>query len=322
MKKSLILAVAMSSYMAFGQQTVDFEELTFAEGQNYWNGSDESGMFQSQSLTFSNSYNTEWSSWSGFAYSKETDNTTEGWSNQYSAFPGSGNASVNYAVWHSNGELSFDSPVNLFTISVTNATYTALSMRDGDMFAKQFGSTLNADGDVDGTNGEDWLRLTIFGWDSNDEKTDSVIFYLADFRFADDNDDYIVDTWEDVNLASLGTVSKLTFSLESTDIGDWGMNTPSYFALDNVVYEVVNNASLNEINKVTNITLYPNPASTHFSLLYDGETINNAQLVNLSGQIIRSFYQLNSGETIDITGVKAGMYILQLNGRQERIVVQ
>jgi hypothetical protein len=36
---------------------------------------------------------------------------------------------------------------------VTNGTYAALSMKNGDQFAKKFGSLTNANGDVDGTNG-------------------------------------------------------------------------------------------------------------------------------------------------------------------------
>ena len=62
-------------------------------------------------------------------------------------------------------------------------------------------------------------------------------FYLADYRFADNGLDYIVDDWSWVDLTSLGAVDKLQFGLSSTDNGFFGMNTPAYFAMDNMVPE-------------------------------------------------------------------------------------
>lgn len=301
MKKSLYIAMAMTSCLAWGQQTVDFEELTFPSSQNYWNGSDESGAFQSGAISFENFFNTEWSSWSGFSYSKETDaftagwlnqysayapalfwngsdetggfssqgqsfsinynpdwgswsgfaysrsvdTETAGWGNQYSAFAGSGNnSSRTFVVNNGATNVVLTSPGIVHGIYVTNTTYAALSMRDGDMFAKQFGSIYGADGELDGTNGEDWFLLTITGLDASQNEVGTVEFYLADFRFPDDQDDYILDTWGFVDLSSLGEVAELTFSLSSSDVGAWGMNTPNYFALDDLAIEVAGETTL------------------------------------------------------------------------------
>ena len=41
-----------------------------------------------------------------------------------------------------------------------------------------------------------------------------------------------LDKWTCWNLGELGWVKSLYFTLESTDMGDWGMNTPAYFCLD------------------------------------------------------------------------------------------
>ncbi|MHC4324705.1 MAG: DUF4465 domain-containing protein, partial [Planctomycetota bacterium] len=60
---------------------------------------------------------------------------------------------------------------------------------------------------------------------------------LADYRFEDAGEDYIVDTWQYVDLTSLGEVVSLEFALSSSDVGDWGMNTPGSFAVDTIVYE-------------------------------------------------------------------------------------
>ena len=61
-----------------------------------------------------------------------------------------------------------------------------------------------------------------------------VDFYLADYRYADSSQDYIISAWEYIDLSSLGSVDELSFSLSSSDNGSFGMNTPNYFAIDNI----------------------------------------------------------------------------------------
>ena len=91
---------------------------------------------------------------------------------------------------------------------ITNTTYAANSMRDGDAFSKQFGGASGND--------QDWFLLTIKGYTAGNETTDSVNFYLADYRFADNSQDYIIKDWQWVDLTSLGNVDSLSFSLNSS----------------------------------------------------------------------------------------------------------
>jgi len=109
---------------------------------------------------------------------------------------------------------------------VTNTTYAYWSINDGDAFSKKFGGE-------DG-NDPDWFKLTITGKDAGDKATGTVAFYLADYRFEDTSRDYIVDQWTWVDLSPLGEIAGLEFVLSSSDEGDWGMNTPAYFALDHL----------------------------------------------------------------------------------------
>jgi hypothetical protein len=112
---------------------------------------------------------------------------------------------------------------------VTNNNYTYYSMLYGDAYAKQFGGA--------GGDDEDWFLLTITGKDELDEITGLVEFYLADYRFANNDFDYIVDGWEYVDLTGLGIVKSVEFGLSSSDTGEWGMNTPAYFVIDTVIPE-------------------------------------------------------------------------------------
>ena len=72
---------------------------------------------------------------------------------------------------------------------------------------------------------QDTLALIIQALDSTMQPTATIIYYLA-------IDGTCNEGWVKVPLTALGQTSCLSFSMTSTDIGDWGANTPLYFALD------------------------------------------------------------------------------------------
>ena len=192
-------------------------------GGGYYNGSDGTGGFTSGGVFFPNDYNPDYASWVGWAYSTTTDVETAGWGNQYSAYAGGAAQGQVYAVTYAPSSVQLPAGWQApQSVQVTNTTYAAISMRDGDDFAKQFGPG-------------DWFRLTIQGRDARGEERGRVEIYLADFREGT-APGYILDSWENVDLTPLGTgVSELAFLLESTDNAAWGMNTPSYVAVDDLV---------------------------------------------------------------------------------------
>ena len=206
--------------------------------ESAYNGADSAGGFSAAGLAFNNEYNPSYGSWTGWAYSNTTDVTTRGYLNQYSSFTGGGAVeSDTYLVGYAYSGFSVPtitrdpSQVGPFSsLDITNTTYAALSMREGDSFgAKKFGGASGDD--------PDFFILTIEGFDANGLSIGSVEFPLADFRFADQSLDYIVDVWSSVDVSSIGDATTLTFGLVSSDIGQYGMNTPGYFALDNIKFE-------------------------------------------------------------------------------------
>lgn len=224
-------AMAALNFTPATAAVVTFESVPLAP-DSYWNGSDASGGITLDGVTFQNHYDTTYDSWAGFALSNTTDTTTPGWNNQYSAYAGGGaGGSASYAVgYYSTYDLA--SNVTLATLtnlaglgaSFTNTTYAALSMRDGDGYAKNFGG-------IDG-NDPDWFKLTIKGYASG-ALTGTVNFFLADYRFADNALDYIVHDWRYVDFSPLGSVDELRFTMTSSDNNAGGIKTPAYFAMDN-----------------------------------------------------------------------------------------
>lgn len=283
MKKIYFSVVALGVAMSLSaQDTITFENVLL-EAESFNNGSTGSGGFIENGVVFSNTYTTDWGGvWNGFSVSNITDNTTAGWGNQYSAFTGSGDNSTNYGIYNPTGTISFAGQgVVVKSVKLTNTTYAATSMRDGDSFAKQFGSPNDANGNPDGTNGEDYFRLWIYAHSENGAIIDSTVFYLADYRFSDDNQDYIVDTWETVDLSFITeTVYSLSFNFESTDVGQWGINTPLYFAIDNLVID--KNLGITE-NAINNVAIYPNPFQNEL-FVQGGE--GQIVLTDLAGKII------------------------------------
>lgn len=323
--KNVIFSIAafVLPFFSMAQYTIGFENVAFPMGQNYWNGSDESGNFTIGGATFNNSYNAAWMSWSGFAVSSEVDVTTAGWLNQYSSFAGSGaGASSKFALWYSNGEITFSVPTQPVSMSVSNTTYAALSMRDGDAYAKVFGSIYNADGEVDSTDGKDWFRLTITGMDADNEPTGTIDFYLADFRSDDSLQHFILDAWEWIDLSGLGTVQKLVFELQSSDVGSFGMNTPGYFAMDNLIFWQ-SSASLNEYAEES-YSIYPNPTQNFVNIKQNQGQEFSIALMDAAGNLIQNYLESET-HFLDLSALSNGVYFIQMtseNGvRTERIVV-
>lgn len=227
----LCLIVVLTIVSTANSDIATFDDLSLP-AESYWNGSDGSGGFSSGGAYFSNNYDSTWDSWDGFSYSNITDTATGGAKGQYNCIAGGGQGnSANYAIgyvgWASPPRITLHTAAVVESLYVTNNNNTYYSMLNGDAFAKKFGG--------EGGNDPDWFMLTITGKDVDGVVTGTVDFYLADYRFVDNSADYIVNTWQFVDLTSLGAVKNLEFSLSSSDVGDWGMNTPAYFAVDTLV---------------------------------------------------------------------------------------
>ena len=232
----LVLAATVAS-----ASVADFENLSLGD-DSHWSGTypydngnntSETVGIQTGDATFTNTSGyAGYYFWNGWAYSNETDSTTPGYTNQFSAYvtDGEGHAynagDNNYGVFYNDfaSTVSFDE-ATISGMWVTNTTYAYLSMANGDWAAKKFGGVSGDD--------EDEFVLTFEGFNGV-ASIGTVDFHLADFTFADNSQDYIVDEWTWVELSGLGDITSLAFSFTSTDNDPtWGMNTPGYFAMDN-----------------------------------------------------------------------------------------
>lgn len=297
--------------------TVTFEDLTLAV-DTFYNGSDNAGHFVSDGATFNNTYDAEYAMWSGgFAYSNMRNDSTAGFTNMYSASPASGaESSSTYALFNPGfgtmQTMLFDSPVQLNKISFTNTTYAYLSMRDGDAYSKKFGSNTNAAGEEDGTNGKDFFYITVYALGDNNEKIDSTEVYLADFRSDNADEHFILNTWKEVAINL--TASKFSFKLTSSDNGEFGMNTPSFFALDNIVYSATTTGIADNIS--IQPMVYPNPARDFISI---NQVTGNASIYSINGVFIESITVLPN-QPVSIANLNPGVYFITINNQTIRFI--
>ena len=242
----LTVAVVTSLAVPAAGTTIGFEELTqlTEEGPNggYFNGNVDGNSNESGWLTggaeFGNSFSSEFGGfWTGWAYSNVKDATTAGIGNQYAAITNSGaDGSEMYAVGFGGDAMFINLPSDHVATSVqlTNTTYAALSMLHGDAFGKKFGGESGTD--------PDFFSVSIVGFDQVNAtgiETGTQEVLLADYRFADHELDFVLDTWQTVDLTPLGNARSIGFQFSSSDIGDFGINTPTYLALDQLRFSAV-----------------------------------------------------------------------------------
>jgi hypothetical protein len=252
MNAAIMVAVLSFAFTACEPETevktdvITFEDVVL-DTTGYWNGSDlngilssseswgsivytYSGNFHSGILTCPNDFNEDqtyfstW--WSGMACSSKTDRVTIGYGNQYSVYASSGAAgSKKFALIGSDGaQCSFDKPIQIMSLMVNNSTYVYWALKDGR----------DGYGAVRKFVAGDYFTLTVTGYDSTGVKTSQVDIPLADFR---NNQSYICSDWTKISLTALGKVKSLAFKFTSSDTGDYGMNTPAYACIDNLIYE-------------------------------------------------------------------------------------
>lgn len=280
MRFIVLFVFSIAASLSFAQTTADFENL-FPGEESTNLGQDAGGEFRSGKLVFPNNYDPDFMSFEGWAISSTTDTLTPGFSNQSSAIAGSGHAgSSTYAFAYAFSPIRVipddaaegDTMVGLY---LTNSTYAYYSMLNGDQFSKRFGG-------VDGTD-PDFFLLTIEAYLNGELKDEKVEFFLADYRFENENEDYIVDEWTWVDLTSLGKVDSLEFSLISSDVGDFGMNTPAYFCIDDFI-SLDRSTSTGEQDFVK-LSLYPNPV-IHDLEIISAEPIISVQLFTGVGELV------------------------------------
>lgn len=86
---------------------------------------------------------------------------------------------------------------------------------------------------------------------------------------------------------------------------------PSGIRTKRWVINQANDLGIEEEND-TQLSVYPNPAVDNITVEFNGE-MANVDVLTTNGTIIKSIENFTSGESIDLSDVKSGMYLLRMN---------
>ncbi len=318
MKKTITKLLAIfgitCACAAHAQVTETFETYTLST-LGYYKDTLSTSWQDAQSV-FRYSWDTTYKYWSGgSAYTNLNDATNGNSSHIYNCKAGKGyNNSNVYVTAQPGGIIKLKNPYNIVQgFYVTNTTYDYNSMKNGDSFAKKFGGTTGND--------PDWFKLLVFGYRAGALTTDSVEFYLADYRFTNNAQDYIVQNWQWVDCTILGAVDSLTFKLKSTDVGSFGMNTPAFFSYDNFTTAVT--VGIHELSGASSFKVFPNPAADVVYLQYNSPEEKNmtVNVYDLMGALVSSSsHNAAAGmntQAIETANLKAGVYFIEISSGAE-----
>ena len=220
--------------------TIDFEELELDE-DTFSVGNIGSDAIASSLLTFPvDGDPRSYSSFDGFVFSNIQSTPDELLYQLYKSYrsPDSYKSTI-YGILKQKDSnvpvtvLTSDGEDHLFkSIHINNTYFNYFAIEqgayteDGTEVSKPFG------GD-DGTD-PDFFMLSIKGFNKNGTQRGTVNFYLADHRAESNKDDYTISEWTKVDLTELGMVSRIEFSLSSSDMANDQMRTPAFFCIDNI----------------------------------------------------------------------------------------
>lgn len=123
------------------------------------------------------------------------------------------------------------------------------------------------------------------------------------------------DTWEWVDLSELGQIASIYFTMESSDTGDYGINTPTYFCLDKLT--VSTEPSSVEESVAAQMKVYYDRSNG--AVRVESAQLVEAAVYNMSGTLVMKQLVEGSG-VIDMSAYPAGVYIVRCGGYSTKIV--
>ena len=185
--------------------------------------------YENDTFEFEYFYNEEYAYWGGFAQSKvkDTDPANGLFANQYAVFNDSAASGDNFLIYYYDSfnepcDIVLKKPVHLSDVKLNLTTYTYASITNEAI--NDFASAFDED---------DYLKVVFTGMKGN-EITGVDECYVVDFR---DGKRIMATNWNEYSLVNLGSdYDRVRVTIETTDVGEWGANTPLYIALDDLAY--------------------------------------------------------------------------------------
>lgn len=209
------------------------------DAEGVWDGVSANNMFQSQYMVFAHEGEIgPWGLvWNGFTPARvSTTQVQSDWlSHQFQIMTGGGVDGVGtpyiVAFWDNQENETTpardrscrityqntltSAPASFYPVYVyvQNTAYAYYTMKEGNSFSRPFTDT-------------DYLTLHAHGVKADGTVLETTIDLASKGKY--------LNEWTQFDLRPLGEINELYFTLSGSDTGQWGLNTPSYFALDHL----------------------------------------------------------------------------------------
>ena len=203
---------------------------------------------------------------------------------------------ANYSSWETQNSLSITfNDGNYYTLNgmyVTNSPYPYYTNISGDDFANGL------------TNEGDFFKIIAYGVKA-DNSVETAEFMLAEFK----NGSLQQTTeWTWWDLSSFGTIKEVYFTMESSDTGQWGMNTPAYFCIDHIMASNPISSGIEENKTINNTTEIYYAANS----IYVSATISTAvKVYSINGVEVLSQIVSEGTSAISTSTLPNGIYIVK-----------
>lgn len=208
-------------------QRPDISEV--AKFDDFVGDADYSYGYESDILKCEYFYNEEFAYWGGFMQSKvkDTDPANGLFANQYAVYNSAAASGDTFMLYYYD---AYNEPCDIVLkesvalqdvkLNLTTYTYASITNEDINTFARAFDEG-------------DYLKVVFTGM-SGSEVTGVVECFVVDYR---DGKRYVATNWDDFSLTGLnGGYDRVRVTIETTDVGEWGANTPLYIAMDDLTY--------------------------------------------------------------------------------------
>lgn len=304
---SLLALVASLQVSASAQQRIlNFEEFglpldTFLRAD----ASHLDTLFESFDALIPSVYDTSFGGYwaSGWTISTSRNDSIGNFTNLVGSITGSGNeGSSTYLVGQNKAYLLLPPNASFEGLSYSNTTYTANAVENGSFFSRPFGI------DSIGNSGfPDSLILKVELYHAG-TITEQFQLFLADYRFADDNQDYVLDYWNSHLLIAtvILPTDSISFTLVSSDQSAFGNNTPDFFALDDLLFSIGVSAT-EQLAKGQPLSAFPNPITSTVTLGSGGDWAQ-VYISDVAGRIVQLIPDFSLGSTLDLSHLQPGTY--------------
>lgn len=323
MKKLLLaLAVCLCGAVSAENVVLDLsnpgEPIEYDENDVWTRAYDNDATVYAQEFLFTHTANVEYHSYNGFVASKTTLITeSAGMDDQFGCMAKGGVAGEGtpylVAYWDSYADSNLDeksckvytsSPYYYYAVGcyVCSSPYVYYTIQKGNAYARKFEQG-------------DWFKLVAHGLDGQDKETGTVEYYLADYRSANADEWTLNDSWQWFDLSSLGQVASIYFTMESSDTGEWGMNTPSYFCLDKLTVST-EPASVDKTLTAAVRAYYDRISGV---VRVESARPVEAAVYSLNGTVVLK--QLVDGSAaLDLSVCPSGVYVVRCGGYSVKVV--